>query len=107
VIACGHEHIALVAATIWPGLLFLIDVIPSHETFRCVFMLIDPGACEACFRPWEPVSACRPIVRENGWTSHFQWHCRLLENEAGKQIIFPPTFSVLTLTHILLDRLRL
>jgi hypothetical protein len=55
VIACGREHIALVAATIWTGLLFLIDLIPSRETFRCVFMLIDPGACEACSRPWEPV----------------------------------------------------
>ena len=32
--------------------LTLANGIPSHDTFRRVFMLIDPGAFEACFTAW-------------------------------------------------------
>src|SRR4028119_102661 len=28
--------------------------IPSHDTFRRVFMLLDPDAFEACFATWAP-----------------------------------------------------
>ncbi len=31
---------------------FLANGIPSHDTFRRVFMLIDPDAFEACFSAW-------------------------------------------------------
>ena len=36
------------------GLAFLTlaNGIPSHDTFRRVFMLIDPDAFEACFSAW-------------------------------------------------------
>ena len=30
----------------------LANGIPSHDTFRRVFMLIDPDAFEACFTAW-------------------------------------------------------
>ena len=32
--------------------LTLANGIPSHDTFRRVFMLIDPDAFEACFSTW-------------------------------------------------------
>ena len=32
--------------------LSLANGIPSHDTFRRVFMLIDPNAFEACFSAW-------------------------------------------------------
>jgi len=32
--------------------LSLANGIPSHDTFRRVFMLIDPDAFEACFSAW-------------------------------------------------------
>ncbi len=32
--------------------LTLTNGIPSHDTFRRVFMLIDPDAFEACFAQW-------------------------------------------------------
>ena len=32
--------------------LTLANGIPSHDTFRRVFMLIDPDAFEACFSAW-------------------------------------------------------
>ncbi len=32
--------------------LALPNAIPSHDTFRRVFMLIDPEAFEACFMAW-------------------------------------------------------
>ena len=34
------------------GFLELPNGIPSHDTFRRVFMLIDPDAFEACFARW-------------------------------------------------------
>ena len=41
------------AATSWAGFfLTLANGIPSHDTFRRVFMLIDPDAFEACFSAW-------------------------------------------------------
>src|SRR3954462_11878881 len=35
--------------------LVLPNGIPSHDTFRRVFMLIDPDAFEACFTRWAQV----------------------------------------------------
>src|SRR3954451_25401196 len=37
--------------------------IPSHDTFRRVFMLIDPDAFEACFSRWVQAWA-RGVARE-------------------------------------------
>ena len=34
--------------------LTLANGIPSHDTFRRVFMLIDPNAFEPCFCAWAP-----------------------------------------------------
>jgi hypothetical protein len=50
-----REHIALYGRNKvgWLGsFLRLANGIPSHETFRRVFMLIDPDAFEACFTAW-------------------------------------------------------
>jgi predicted transposase YbfD/YdcC len=56
---CGdrvrREHIALYGRTKvgWlRSFLTLANGIPSHDTFRRVFMLIDPDAFEACFTAW-------------------------------------------------------
>jgi hypothetical protein len=37
--------------------------IPSHDTFRRVFMLIDPDAFEGCFTRWAQ-SLTRKVERE-------------------------------------------
>src|SRR5205085_1047448 len=45
--------------------------IPSHDTFRRVFMLIDPDAFEACFTRWAQalaVGAEREVVAVDGET---------------------------------------
>ena len=57
VIACAEswEDIALYGRSkrIWlKSFLALPNGIPSHDTFRRVFMLIDPDAFEACFARW-------------------------------------------------------
>ena len=56
---CGDrvrgEHIALYGRNKLGWLrsfLTLANGIPSHDTFRRVFMLIDPDAYEACFSAW-------------------------------------------------------
>jgi len=48
--------------------LTLANGIPSHDTFRRVFMLIDPDAFEACFSTWaqsqgQRMKGCAPIPR--------------------------------------------
>jgi DDE_Tnp_1-associated len=57
VIACAEswEDIALYARSkeAWlRSFLTLKNGIPSHDTFRRVFMLIDPTQFEQCFRHW-------------------------------------------------------
>src|SRR5512144_1959549 len=57
VIACAEswEDIALYGRSKRDWLrqfLALPNGIPSHDTFRRVFMLIDPDAFEACFTAW-------------------------------------------------------
>ena len=50
-----REHIALYGRNKLGWLrsfLSLANGIPSHDTFRRVFMLIDPDAFEACFSAW-------------------------------------------------------
>src|SRR5947208_3139680 len=50
----------------WLGtFLALPNGIPSHDTFRRVFMLIDPDAFEACFARWAQ-SLADGIEREVG-----------------------------------------
>ena len=56
---CGdrmrREHIALYGRNKvgWlRSFLRLANGIPSHDTFRRVFRLIDPNAFEACFTAW-------------------------------------------------------
>jgi hypothetical protein len=46
--------------------LTLANGIPSHDTFRRVFMLIDPDAFEACFTAWAQ-SFAEAIDREDRW----------------------------------------
>ena len=43
--------------------LTLANGIPSHDTFRRVFMLIDPDAFEACFSAWAQ-SCAEAVDRE-------------------------------------------
>jgi predicted transposase YbfD/YdcC len=57
VIACAEswEDIALYGRSKQAWLCRFLDLpngIPSHDTFRRVFMLIDPDAFEACFTAW-------------------------------------------------------
>src|ERR687883_452633 len=57
VVACAEswEDIALYGRSkrVWlKSFLALPNGIPSHDTFRRVFMLIDPDAFEACFARW-------------------------------------------------------
>jgi predicted transposase YbfD/YdcC len=57
IIACAEswEDVALYGRSkeAWlRGFLELPNGIPSHDTFRRVFMLIDPDAFEACFTAW-------------------------------------------------------
>jgi DDE_Tnp_1-associated len=57
VIACAEsrDDIALYGRSkvSWlQSFLTLANGIPSHDTFRRVFMLIDPDAFEACFTAW-------------------------------------------------------
>ena len=49
--------------------LALPNGIPSHDTFRRVFMLLDPAAFEACFSRWAQslaVGAEREVVAVDG-----------------------------------------
>src|SRR5918998_1591100 len=51
--------------------LALPNGIPSHDTFRRVFMLIDPDAFEACFARWAgslAVGTEREVVATDGET---------------------------------------
>src|SRR5215216_7560163 len=57
VIACAEswEDIALYGRSKQTWLKTFLDLpngIPSHDTFRRVFMLIDPDAFEGCFTRW-------------------------------------------------------
>ena len=57
VIACAEswDDIALYGRNKLPWLKTFLDLpngIPSHDTFRRVFMLIDPGTFEAAFLSW-------------------------------------------------------
>src|ERR671933_117753 len=57
VIACAEswEDIALYGRSKLAWLSSFLDLpngIPSHDTFRRVFMLLDPDAFEACFTRW-------------------------------------------------------
>src|SRR4028119_1126283 len=57
VIACAEswEDIQLYGQSKRPWLETFLELpngIPSHDTFRRVFMLIDPDAFEACFVRW-------------------------------------------------------
>jgi hypothetical protein len=67
---CGDrvrgEHIALYGRNKLGWLrsfLTLANGIPSHDTFRRVFMLIDPDAFEACFSAWAQ-SCAEAVDRE-------------------------------------------
>ena len=65
--------------------LALPNGIPSHDTFRRVFMLIDPDAFEACFARWaqslagkaerEVVAVDGKTVRRSGGRRHDQARC--------------------------------
>src|SRR5215204_3841123 len=76
VIACAEswEDIALYGRSkrAWlETFLALPNGIPSHDTFRRVFMLIDPDAFEACFSAWAPSFAAvvhREVVAIDGKT---------------------------------------
>ena len=76
VIACaeGWEDIELYGRSkrAWlETFLGLPNGIPSHDTFRRVFMLIDPDAFEACFTRWAQalaVGAEREVVAIDGKT---------------------------------------
>jgi hypothetical protein len=85
VIACAEswEDIELYGRSkrAWLGtFLGLPNDIPSHDTFRRVFMLIDPGAFEACFARWahslmgeverEVVAADGKTLRRSGSRRH-------------------------------------
>jgi predicted transposase YbfD/YdcC len=68
VIACAEswDDIALYGRNklSWlQSFLTLANGIPSHDTFRRVFMLIDPDAFEACFTAWAQ-SFAEPFERE-------------------------------------------
>ena len=76
VIACAEswEDIALYGRSKLPWLrqfLALPNGIPSHDTFRRVFMLIDPQAFESCFTNWVGTLAApgeREVVAIDGKT---------------------------------------
>ena len=40
--------------------------IPSHDTFRRVFMLLDPDAFEACFATWAQSLAMKCLLQMRG-----------------------------------------
>ena len=68
VIACAEswEDIALYGRSKQAWLttfLALANGIPSHDTFRRVFMLIDPDAFEGCFTRWAQSFAVRSSAR--------------------------------------------
>src|ERR687889_714789 len=75
VIACAEswEDIALYGRSkqAWlKSFLALPNGIPSHDTFRRVFMLIDPDAFEGCFTRWVQSWArgvAREVVRVKWW----------------------------------------
>jgi hypothetical protein len=48
----NRRHRALRPQQAGLAFLTLANDIPSHDTFRRVFMLIDPDAFEACFTAW-------------------------------------------------------
>src|SRR3954471_24530836 len=77
VVACGEswEDIELHGRSkrAWlETFLALPNGIPSHDTFRRVFMLLDPDAFEACFSRWAQslaVGAEREVVAIDGKTA--------------------------------------
>lgn len=76
VIACAEswEDIALYGRSKLSWLrqfLALPNGIPSHDTFRRVFMLIDPAAFEVCFTAWVGIVATpgeREVIALDGKT---------------------------------------
>jgi len=76
VIACAEswEDIELYGRSkqAWlKGFLALPNGIPSHDTFRRVFMLLDPDAFEACFATWAQslaVGVEREVIAVDGKT---------------------------------------
>ena len=76
VIACAEswEDIELYGRSKQPWLktfLALPNRIPSHDTFRRVFMLLDPDAFEACFAKWAQSLAAgveREVIAVDGKT---------------------------------------
>jgi hypothetical protein len=75
--------------------LALPNGIPSHDTFRRVFMLIDPGAFEACFSRWaqslavgverEVVAVDGKAVRRSGSRRHDHGPLHLVSAWASEQ----------------------
>src|SRR5215211_2472667 len=68
VIACAEswDDVALYGRSKQAWLCTFLDLpngIPSHDTFRRVFMLIDPDAFEGCFTRWAQ-SLTRKVERE-------------------------------------------
>src|SRR5215211_8594392 len=68
VIACAEswDDVALYGRSKQAWLRTFLDLpngIPSHDTFRRVFMLIDPDAFEGCFTRWAQ-SLTRKVERE-------------------------------------------
>src|SRR5215211_8308208 len=84
VIACAEswEDIELYGRSKqeWLGtFLALPNGIPSHDTFRRVFMLIDPDAFEICFTRWAQSLAGeveREVVAVDGKTVRRSGSCR-------------------------------
>jgi predicted transposase YbfD/YdcC len=84
VIACAEswEDIELYGRSMQAWLktfLALPNGIPSHDTFRRVFMLIDPDAFEACFSRWAQslaVGSEREVVAVDGKTVRRSGGCR-------------------------------
>ena len=100
VIACAEswEDIALYGRSkrIWlKSFLALPNGIPSHDTFRRVFMLIDPDAFEACFARWaqsltgeverEVVAIDGKTVRRSGSRRHDHGPLHLVSAWASDQ----------------------
>jgi predicted transposase YbfD/YdcC len=100
VIACAEswEDIALYGRSkrVWlKSFLALPNGIPSHDTFRRVFMLIDPDAFEACFVRWaqsltgkverEVVAMDGKTVRRSGSRRHDHGPLHLVSAWASDQ----------------------
>src|SRR5215203_1219167 len=100
VVACAEswEDIALYGRSkrVWlKSFLALPNGIPSHDTFRRVFMLIDPDAFEACFVRWarslmgkverEVVAIDGKTVRRSGSRRHDHGPLHLVSAWASDQ----------------------